>query len=361
MNRNRLRFCPSAAIEWLMPPGYTSARFVGRERELARLAVALDQAAGGRSTTLLVAGTGGLGASRLLTETERRLAGLSEPFTMIRCLPTAAERASPYGPIVAGLAPVLAALPDGDLPGVLGTGAAELAQLIPTLLPRISGRDSGGGRPAVIAPERRQARVLERVLGVLAALGERHPVLLAVEDLHAVDAATRALVTFLARISRPQRLAIVGTYQPDEMTRGHPLRSDLAAMADTPRPAERLDLGPLGRDELADLVEGIEGERPSASLLLLVAERSHGNPLIAEELVAARREEGGALLSGSLAALVLARLAHRSPECRRLLRLLAVADGPLRKPELAAVASSLEAGTLRGPPRSVSGPRRTDR
>src|SRR6266516_9487 len=147
-----------------MPPGYTSARFVGRERELARLAVALDQAAGGRSTTLLLAGTGGLGASRLLTETERRLASLSEPFTMIRCLPTAAERASPYGPIVAGLAPVLAALPDGDLPGVLGTGAAELAQLIPTLLPRISGRDSGGGRPAVIAPERRQASVHERVL-----------------------------------------------------------------------------------------------------------------------------------------------------------------------------------------------------
>ncbi len=361
MNRNVGRSGSTAALEWLMPAGFTSARFVGRERELARLAVALDQAAGGRSTTLLVAGTGGLGASRLLTETERRLAGLSEPFTMIRCLATAAERASPYGPIVAGLAPVLAAIPDSDLAGVLGTGAAELAQLFPTLQPRIAGLDAGRTRPAVTAPERRQARVLERVLGVLAALGERRPVLLAVEDLHAVDAATRALVTFLVRISRPQRLAIVGTYQPDEMTRGHPFHGDLAAMADIPRPAERLDLGPLGRDELADLVEGIEGERPSASLLLLVAERSHGNPLVAEQLVAARREEGGALLSGSLVALVLARLTHRSPECRRLLRLLAAADGPLRRAELAAVAASLEEGTVRRPPRSASGPRRADR
>jgi DNA-binding CsgD family transcriptional regulator/tetratricopeptide (TPR) repeat protein len=343
-----------------MPAGYTSARFVGRERELARLAVALDQAAGGRSTTLLVAGTGGLGASRLLTETEHRLSGLSERFTVIRCRPTAAERARPYGPIVAGLTPVLAAIPDAEFAAVLGTSAAELAKLFPALETRFAALDTGRG-PTVTAPERRQARVLERVLGVLAALGERRPVLLAVEDLHAVDAATRALVTFLARISRPQRLAIIGTYQPDEMTRGHPFHADLAAMADTPHPAERLDLGPLGRDELADLVEGIEGERPSASLLLLVAERSHGNPLVAEELVAARREEGGALLSGSLSALVLARLIHRSPECRRLLRLLAAADGPLSRSELAAVAASLEVGTVRRPPRSVSGPRRPDR
>jgi DNA-binding CsgD family transcriptional regulator/tetratricopeptide (TPR) repeat protein len=344
-----------------MPAGYTSARFVGRERELARLAVALDQAAGGRSTTLLVAGTGGLGASRLLTETEHRLAGLGERFTVIRCRPTAAERARPYGPIVSGLTPILATIPDAEMASVLGTGAAELAPLFPDLQARFASTDTGRVRPTVTAPERRQARVMERVLGVLAALGERRPVLLAVEDLHAVDAATRALVTFLARISRPQRLAIIGTYQPDEMTRGHMFHADLAAMADTPHPAERLDLGPLGRDELADLVEGIEGERPSASLLLLVAERSHGNPLVAEELVAARREEGGALLSGSLAALVLARLAHRSPECRRLLRLLAAADGPLSRSELAAVAASLEVGTVRRPPRSVSGPRRPDR
>ena len=53
-------------LEWDMAAKVTSARFVGRERELARLAVALEQAESGRSTTLLIAGTGGAGASRLL-------------------------------------------------------------------------------------------------------------------------------------------------------------------------------------------------------------------------------------------------------------------------------------------------------
>ena len=84
-----------------------------------------------------------------------------------------------------------------------------------------------------------------------------------------------------------------------------------------PRPPERLVLPPLDRDELAALIEGIEGERASASLLLLVAERSGGLPLVAEELLAARRELPSASLTGSFDELVIARLAIRSRECRR--------------------------------------------
>jgi DNA-binding CsgD family transcriptional regulator/tetratricopeptide (TPR) repeat protein len=337
---------------------FTSARFVGRERELARLAVALDQASGGRSTTLLIGGSGGLGASRLLTETERRLASLPGSFTVIRGRPTAAQAADPYAPIVAGLDPVLAAIPDAELGAVLGPGAADLTNLFPALAPRIERLGLASGRPSITVPERRQARLMERLLGVFAALGERQPVLLVVEDLHRADAATRAVVTFLARISRPYRLALVATFQLDEVTRSHPLHADVAAMADTPRPPERIDLGPFGRDELADLVEGIEGERPSASVLLLVAERSLGNPLVAEELLAARRERGGALVSGSLGELVVGRVGRRSPECRRVLRLLAAVDGSVTRPQLARIVEVLESSATRPAPRSTSLPRR---
>ncbi|HEX7472689.1 MAG TPA: LuxR C-terminal-related transcriptional regulator [Candidatus Limnocylindrales bacterium] len=339
---------------------FTSARFVGRERELARLAVALDQASGGRSTTLLMGGSGGLGASRLLSESERRLATLPGSFTVIRGRPIAARAADPYAPIVAGLAPILAAIPDAELGAVLGPGASDLERLFPALTPRIERLGLATGRPSITVPERRQARLMERLLGVFAALGERRPVLLIVEDLHRADAATRALVTFLARISRPYRLALVATFQLDEVTRGHPLHRDIAAMADTPRPPERVDLLPFGRDELADLIEGIEGERPSASVLLLVAERSHGNPLVAEELLAARREEGGALVSGSLGELVVGRVGRRSPECRRALRLLAAVDGAVTRPQLARIVDVLESSATRSAPRSSSLPRRGD-
>ena len=347
-----------------MPVRYTSEAFVGRERELSRLAIALDSAAAGRSTTLLVGGTGGVGASRLLDETERRLAALPEPFIVVRGYPTAAQHADPYAPIIAGLTPVLAAIPDLELVSIFGPGAAELGRMFPALQPRLADLGIETSRPSRIAPERRQPRVLERFLGVLWALGERRPVLLVVEDLHRADAATRALVTFIARISRPGRLAVAGTFQPDEMTRAHPFNEDLAAMAYIPRAVERIDLGLLDRRELADLIHDIEGERPSASLLLLVAERSQGNPLVAEEVLIARREEGGAPIAGTLAESILTRVRRRSPSCRRVLRLLAAASGPLTRAELAAVDAAAEPGTGRqtaGAPARARRIERTDR
>ena len=79
------------------------------------------------------------------------------------------------------------------------------------------------------------------------------------------------------------------------------------------------------RDDLARLIEAIEGERPSASVLVIVAERSVGRPLLAEELLAARRELPTVSLTSSFEDLVLARVGARSTECRRVLRLLAPA------------------------------------
>ncbi|MBF6605158.1 MAG: AAA family ATPase [Chloroflexi bacterium] len=329
-----------------MPSSYTSARFVGRERELARVAATLEHASEGTSTTLLLAGSGGIGSSRLLDETSLRLASLTDPFTMIRGTVRAADRESPYGPVVAGLAPVLAALDDEDLGAILGPGIAELGRLFPVESARLE-RSVAIGHSAHIAPERRQTRVLERFLGVLWALGERRPVLLAIEDLHRADPATRSLVTFITRISRRGRLAVLATFQPDEITRPHPFSADLGAMAATPHPAERIDLAPLDRPELAELVGGIEGERPSAALLLLVAERSRGNPLVAEEVLLARRDGGGGTGAGGLEEPVLTRLRRRSPECRAVLRLLSVAEGPVTRRELTIIAAGVDVPTER--------------
>ncbi len=195
---------------------------------------------------------------------------------------------------------------------------------------------------------------------MLSRLAERQPMLVIIEDLHRVDPATRSVAAFLARVSRGQHLALLATYQPDALDQDHPLRETLAAMADAPEPPTSLSLAPLGRDELAELIAGVEGDRPTASVLLLVSERSRGNPLIAEELLAARRELSSASLTGTLASLVRARLALRSPECRRVLRLLAPAERPMSRTELARVAAAFEDGHLRPPPRSTSAPRRGD-
>src|SRR6266404_1448573 len=342
-----------------MPPGFTSARFVGRESAFVRLAPVLQAATDGLSVTVLVDGPGGIGSSRLLTEASARLTGLTEPFTVLRGRSRPAGTDSPYAPIVRALRPALSALEEADLAALVGSGAEDLVRLMPELHARLAHAGALPSRPSVTSAERRQARVLEGILGLLGRLGDRRPVLLMLEDLHHADAATRAFAAFLARVQRPHRLCLLVTYQPDDMTRSHPLTAGIAEMIEARRPPTRLTLEPLGRGDLADLIAGIEGERPTGSALVLVAERSGGNPLVAEELLAARRELSGASLTGSLDDLVVARVGLRSPECRRVLRLLAPAGRPLTTAELADVAAAYElTASGRQPPRSTSAPRR---
>ncbi len=344
-----------------MPARFTSARFVGREGAFARLAAALDAAIERRARTVLVSGGGGVGVSRFLDEAATRLGALPEAFTVLRgrARPSGTDR--PYAPLIRALEPSLLALSDEQLTAVLATGGEDVVRLMPGLAARAGALGALPDRPTTASPERRQARIFEGVLGALGRMGESSPIALVLEDLHHADAATRELVAFLARIANQQRLCLVATWQPDELTRSHPLSGTIARIAEAPRRPERIELGPLGRDELAALVEGIEGERPSAGVLVLVAERSGGSPLIAEELVAARRELSSASLTGTLEDLVVARLARRSPECRRLLRLLAPAGRPLSPVRLTAVADAFEAvdgSGIRQPPRSTSAPRR---
>src|SRR5207244_491756 len=85
---------------------------------------------------------------------------------------------------------------------------------------------------------------------------------------------------------------------------------------------------------------------------VLVAERSRGSPLVAEELIAARRELSGASLTGTLEDLVSARISLRSPECRRVLRLVAPAGRPLDHARLAVVAAAFEGLAGGRPPRA---------
>ncbi|HLX35582.1 MAG TPA: AAA family ATPase [Candidatus Limnocylindrales bacterium] len=342
-----------------MATRYVSERFVGRERELSRLAVALDAASDGRSPRVLIAGPGGVGVSRLVDETVRRVGRLDLPFRVVRCTAFEARRWAAYGPIAAGLRPWLAALDDAELRRVVGPGAEPLVTLLPELAPRL-GDAVRRHRREGIAPERRAAWMNEAIHGLLERSGERQPVLFVLEDIHDADAGTRGLATFLARVTRPARLCLVVTYGTDRLARGHALLPDLAQITTAADPPDRLELGPLDRADMAQLVAEIEGERPTAAALLLVAERSGGLPLLAEEILAARRELPGVALGASLGELVLARMARRNPECRRILRLLASAGEPLDRAAVAAVAATFETLADGIPPRSTTAPRRGD-
>ena len=342
-----------------MPAKVTSARYVGRDREFGRLAAVLDRAAAGRATTLLLTGPAGIGVSRFLDEATTRLTDAEGGFTVLRGR-AYGPADPPYAAVIGAIGPVLAALDDTQLLEFLGPSTGDAVRLFPDIARRLAAAEVTVVPPAITSPERRQPRVIEALTGIIDRLAMTRPVLLALEDLHVADAATNASVAFLSRIARDVRLALVVTYQADRITRDHPFAATLGRISTGARAPMRLDMPGLERREVAALVEGIEGERPSASIVVLVAERSDGIPLLVEELTAARRELSSASLTGSLAEIVAARLARRTPECRRVLRLLSLAERPITRQNLAEAAAAFEVGAQRPPPRSTTAPRRSE-
>ncbi|MFI5259032.1 MAG: LuxR C-terminal-related transcriptional regulator [Candidatus Limnocylindrales bacterium] len=336
-----------------------SERFVGRERQLERIALGLQAAADGKPSALILSGTAGLGLSRLLGETRRRIGALAEPFAAVHGVALPATAGVPYAPITAALEHLLVPLPDDTLATLIGPTGDAIARLVPRLRPRLEDLELLPDRPRIAATEWREARMFEAVLGLLERLGERQPVALLVEDLHHADAATRGLVTFLARVTRGQRVVLLVSYQPDRLLRSDPLRTTLSTLATSPS-VTIAEVAPLERAELGQLIEAIDGARPSSTTLLLVAERSRGNPLIAEELLAARRELLGVSMAGTFDRIVTARAALRSPECRRVLRLLSLAGSMVTLPMLMSMAAEFEARSPARPPRSASGARHGD-
>jgi DNA-binding CsgD family transcriptional regulator/tetratricopeptide (TPR) repeat protein len=340
-----------------MPGRVVSRRFVGREAELARLEEAIGAAARGRASTVLVAGGAGIGATRFLDEAFDRAAGSPDAPLVLRGRGHGPVD-PPWAALLEAITPALVERPSEELVALLHRDAGPVLREVPALA--ALARGLAVPRTSALAdPERRQPRALESLMRWLGRRSSDRPIVLALEDLHVADAATRAFATFMARIASEERIALVVSYQPDRLTREHPLRENLTTIEAGLRPPVRIDLAPFTRGEIASLIEGIEGERPSASIVVLVSERSAGSAVVVEELVAARRELRSASLTGTLSDIVAARLSRRSPEARRLLRLLAPAERPVGTAQLAVAAAAFEAeGTTRLPPRSSSLPRR---
>jgi DNA-binding CsgD family transcriptional regulator len=312
----------------------TSSRMIGRAAELAELEAALSDAAAGRPSLVFVAGESGVGKTRILDEAARRARAAGGRLLSGDCVELG-EGELPYAPIVAALRPLAR---DGDpaLDALPAAARVELDRLLPGLGMPESGTDSDGAGAA-------QGRLFEALLALLDRLGAEHPVVLIVEDLHWADRSTRNFLTFLARSICRERILVIGSYRPDELHRRHPLRPVLAEL-ERGGGARRIELSPLTRAELAEALADILGAPPDEDLVDRLYARSEGNPLFAEELLAAGLDGRGSLPPTLREALML-RIEALPPAAQELLRLLAA--GQRMDHELLEVASDIDPREVR--------------
>ena len=117
------------------------------------------------------------------------------------------------------------------------------------------------------------------------------PVLLVLEDMHWADRSTQDFAAALSRTARGGLLLVL-TFRSDELHRRHPFRKTLAEISRT-FGSRRIDLGGLDRDDIAGIVAARTDGPPDPSLVGAVLARSEGNPLYAEELLAADQAPAG--------------------------------------------------------------------
>ncbi|HEY0717979.1 MAG TPA: AAA family ATPase, partial [Streptosporangiaceae bacterium] len=313
----------------------TWGRLVGRDVEFARMLTLLDDAASHQAVVALVSGDAGVGKTRLVTEVTRRAAAAG--FTVLSGHCAELGESVPYLPLADALRNATQA-PE-TAPRLMEALATR--PVLGRLLPEGDTPAAADGEGMGIARQ----QMFGAVLGLLGELAAAAPVLLVFEDLHWADASTRDLLTFLSRVLRTERVALIGTYRTDDLHRRHPLRPVTAELQRLPS-VTAIRLGPLTPAALAEHLTALAGLRQEdldAVQLNSIIDRAEGNAYYAEELLAAAAgagPHGARVLPEDLAALLLSRVERLPDPAQRVLRAAAVA-GRQADDELIRAASGL--------------------
>ena len=294
--------------------------FVGREVELDILVAGLHDALSGRGGLYLLVGEPGIGKSRLGEELIRAARPHGFRVLVGRCWE--AGGAPAYWPWVQALRAYVRESEIEALRGQLGTGGGAVAQIVPELrehfpdLPEPPSLDAEGAR----------FRLFDATSEFLRNASRSHPLLLALDDLHAADTPSLLLLQFLARELADSRLLVLGALRDVDPIPGAPLKETLAELVREPV-TRRLSLGGLSERAVAEYVELTAADLGSPELITALHAETEGNPLFVAETVRLLADEGSQReisIPQSVRDVIARRLTRLSDECNRLLQLASV-------------------------------------
>ena len=301
------------------PPQPDEMPIIGREPELTRLSMSLDEALGGRGQLLAVVGEAGIGKSQLVGQLGVEAAKRGVLVLVGHAYAT--EQALAYGPWIDALRS-RGALDGADvLASVAAPWRAELARLFLEL--------PAGDDPRAVTP-RDPMRLFEAVAHLLERLASAQPLVLVLEDLHWADEMSIRLTSVLSRKIAAWPILIVVTAREEDVAEAPVLR-DLLRLPSI----VALSLSALSSAETATLVESLSPRgrngKPSAMWAERIWAASGGNPFVVVELVKSLEQRTGPMttpdalpLPESVRELVSARLDRISERGRALAGLSAV-------------------------------------
>jgi len=279
--------------------------FVGRQLELAQVTASLRTPASLRAGGLVVRGPAGIGKSAFC----RQLKDLAraEAWAFVAVDATLASR--PYAAITAAVDAMI--LGDRTLLDPVGEPSrAVLATLTPVAAPA----------PALQGPLSRH-QVIGAFRRLLQAARGPSAVIVLVDDAHLMDEASVDVLVHTATTGQPifVVLAFRPTSAPDYLERS------VARLARAGR-FTTIEMGPLEREDAANLVSQATTRTLDAALVERIVQRAEGNPFVALELARTAGPGSDLRLPASVGQAIARRLCDVDASTLALLKRLALAS-----------------------------------
>ena len=260
---------------------------VGRAQEKRLLEAELARALGGEARSALLIGDPGIGKSRLVHAVREDAEAAEAGWMLAQCSSFTSNTA--LHPIVETLRPFLDVDPRDAAQAQLAHLQRRLAvvdmdrpEVVSLLAPLLLIPETAGYEMPAASPQRTRELALGSVVELLRRLSRDKPLVLAVEDLHWVDATTLELLSLLVDTTPVPGVFVLLTTRP-ELDNPWPETAGLTL----------LPLGPLPADAVESLVTGVTGGKGlPEEVLRLVVDKTDGVPLFVEELTRMLVESG---------------------------------------------------------------------
>ncbi len=275
-------------------------KLYGRDAAIDTLTAAANGVMnGGPSEFVLVSGYAGTGKSSLINELHRRIGPLRVFFATGKF--DQYKRDIPYATFVQafrGLVRQLLAKNDDELAawrGELLSALEQNGQLMIGLIPELAMIIGDQPQAPPVDLQSTQARfhmVFRSLLRVFAK--PKHPLVLFIDDLQWLDAATLDLLVRLVTDVELQHLLLIGAYRNDKVDETHPLIRTLDAIRLARPSITEVGLGALSTGDLAALLADSLGTNAQdvTSLAAIVGEKTAGNPFFSVQFVRELAGEG---------------------------------------------------------------------